>query len=341
MGNCAAPPLAIIYMHHVETAIRQKCPEIIFWKRYIDDIFFIIRHLSPESLLATANSVNRFITFTLEEPENDSLPYLDVLVTKENHDFSFKLFTKPLHSGCCLPFDAFVPNSRKKCLITSEVKRARRNTSNPNKADSEHIIKERLQRNGYPPQFINRTIENIRETTEPRPNFTSFVKVPFISNRQRRQVPRLLRQTGMHEEVRVVFTTERPLSRQFRPRFKPMTCPATCATCLTARKPGMCYTKNAIYEITCDICGDTYIGQTKRTMRSRINEHTKSKESLVFQHMSIHGTSTSARFRWRVITTEACTTTRLSIEALQIAQQTTRGRLMNGCSGTATLPCLR
>ena len=153
--------------------------------------------------------MNRFIAFTLEKPENNSLPYLDVLVTKENCHFSHKLFAKPLHSGCCLPFDAFVPDSRKKCLITSEIKRARRNTSDPNKGDSENIVKKRLQRNGYPQKFINRTIDNIKET-KPKLNYTPFIKVPFLSDRQRWQVLRLLRWTGMQEEVRVhvEFTTE-------------------------------------------------------------------------------------------------------------------------------------
>ena len=37
MGNCAAPALAIIFMDSIEALKFNKCPGIIFWKRYIDD----------------------------------------------------------------------------------------------------------------------------------------------------------------------------------------------------------------------------------------------------------------------------------------------------------------
>jgi hypothetical protein len=31
MDNCAAPPLAIIYMHYIEEHIKETCPGIILW----------------------------------------------------------------------------------------------------------------------------------------------------------------------------------------------------------------------------------------------------------------------------------------------------------------------
>ena len=46
----------------------------------------------------------------------------------------------------------------------------------------------------------------------------------------------------------------------------------------------ICNRKNVTYEITCTICNETYIGETGRTIRTRIKEHIKQKESEVFKH---------------------------------------------------------
>jgi hypothetical protein len=56
MGNCAAPPLAIIYMDNIERQILTIGPNVLVWKRYIDDIFFVTRS-TCEELLNNANTV--------------------------------------------------------------------------------------------------------------------------------------------------------------------------------------------------------------------------------------------------------------------------------------------
>ena len=56
----------------------------------------------------------------------------------------------------------------------------------------------------------------------------------------------------------------------------PPKCPSghkTCHAC-EAGVRGKCTTKNAVYKITCTICNDAdYIGETKRPVRLRYNEH--------------------------------------------------------------------
>ena len=41
----------------------------------------------------------------------------------------------------------------------------------------------------------------------------------------------------------------------------------------------MCFIKNIVYKITCTLFKDTYIEETSRTIRHRINEHTNPKSS--------------------------------------------------------------
>ena len=335
MGNCAAPPLAIIYMHNVECEILRRCPDIIYWKRYIDDIFFVTNS-PPQNLLVIANTVNKFIQFTLEEPVNSELPFLDTLVTLNNNVFKLSLYIKPTHSGTCLPFNSFVPTTRKKCLIISETLRC--NIIAPGDNESLGRIDDRFKRNGYPSKFIIETRKKIHETPKDKSEPLTFLKIPYISEAQRGQIIKIAKRTKQMKNIRLIFTTERPLSWQFRPKNEAQKCPDLCIACLTASKPGSCFTKYAVYLISCNQCDKVYVGQTERTMRSRISEHTKSPQSHVYKHLHSHNDTSHSDFKWKVLMTHALHNTRCAAESLFIQQY--KHSLMNGCEGARLLPFL-
>jgi hypothetical protein len=337
MGNCCAPPLAIIYMDMVEKQILLTCPYITTWIRYIDDIFFIISDTS-DKLLEEANTVNPFIKFTLEKAVNGSLPFLDSLVHLNGDKFAFELYTKPTHSGTCLTYDSHVPMQRKTCLIISENIRANRIGSTEYKYSSVNKVNERLSNNGYPKSLIQKTCKLIKTDPREKKEYANFICVPFISQSQRNQIIKTAHRTGMHEKIRIIFKTERSLAWQFRAKPEQPKCPTNCLSCSTAAKPNCCFTKCAIYKITCCICNLVYIGQTGRTMRSRIHEHIKSDKSHVFLHMRGHATGDITQFQWRVITTHPYETTRLAIEAQHINKN--QHLLINGCDGAPLLPSL-
>lgn len=46
---------------------------------------------------------------------------------------------------------------------------------------------------------------------------------------------------------------------------------AGCKICGEAGRP--CSTKDVVYRATCNLCGDTYVGETGRALRSRVAEH--------------------------------------------------------------------
>jgi hypothetical protein len=338
MGNCAAPPLAIIYMDHIESKILAASSSLVVWKRYIDDIFFVTNS-SSEELLQVANSINSQIQFTLENPVNNEIPFLDTLVHVDNGLVSFELFIKPTHSGTCLPFDAYVPQSRKKCLVIAETIRTQRIASPHHKTTSLAKINRRLLQNAYPQGFLDRTISQMNATPRDQPDFLTYVKIPFLSEAQRQSVLRLCRRTGLTEHLRLIFTTERSNAWQFRPRHEIQSCPSNCMACATSERPSSCFRKNSVYRVTCVLCGARYVGQTDRTMRSRIIEHIQTSSSHVHQHMvDTHGEVNRMQFKWRVIGSHPHTRTRLAIEALFIRRE---GNLMNGCEGTVILPYLK
>ena len=155
MGNCAAPPLAIIYVFSIENQIFQAYPSaFMLWKRYIDDIFFL-SSMEPTQILNICNSFNKNIKFTHEMLTNNAIPFLDTVVYQEQGSFQYHLHVKPTHSNTCLPFSSFVPNSFKRNLVLSEKRTAvKRSSNSQNNKKSLKIISDRLKANGYTEKFL-------------------------------------------------------------------------------------------------------------------------------------------------------------------------------------------
>ena len=159
----------------------------------------------------------------------------------------------------------------------------------------------------------------------------TYLKLPYFNENQRRKIITAQRKTGLLGLIRVIFTTERPLARQFRDHKVLQQCPKSCKACKTSVFKGNCFKKYVIYKLVCNHCGKIYIGQTNRTIRSRILEHTSSKSSHVFIHMLEHGFDMdSLHFTWVILKIIKNNAARLSAESYYINKHT---NLMNGCEG--------
>ena len=94
MGNNLSTAVAIIFMSHIENQILKQLPNIRIWLRYIDDIFVVFEGTPPQELLAICNDIHSNISFTLEEAQNSTLPFLDVSVTVQDKHFVTTLYSK-------------------------------------------------------------------------------------------------------------------------------------------------------------------------------------------------------------------------------------------------------
>ena len=73
------------------------------------------------------------------------------------------------------------------------------------------MIKNKFLSNRYPEDFINNTLNFIlAATADNRPNFTSYNKIPYISQQQNGLIKRLS-YTGLDNKIRLIFTTEKNL----------------------------------------------------------------------------------------------------------------------------------
>ena len=108
------------------------------------------------------NSRHEKKLFTYEVANNDKLPFLDILVTREDKEFTTNFYRKPTFSGLYTNFHSFLPESYKTGLCLTLLFRTCTICSDWSKIHIA-IIKLRniLIKNNFPSKFIDRCIKII------------------------------------------------------------------------------------------------------------------------------------------------------------------------------------
>lgn len=286
MGNNLSPCLAIIFMNFIENQIILKSnKKIHLWFRYIDDIFFVT-NTPLENILEIANSVNDNIKFTLEKSTDFQIPFLDTLIRKQpGETVTTQLYMKPFHSGHILPWSSNTTIRQKIGIIKGERIRAERLSSNEEmKLASLKLIKDKFLKNGYPNKIISKHLFSNSKFNKNKPKTNTVIKLPFVNEKCSQIMQNLIKKSKLKHNPRIIFKTQAPLGillQKPRQNF--------CGPKCICDGKNSCNKKNVTYKITCTICKETYIGETCRTIRTRIKEHLKQKESEVLKHFqNIH-----------------------------------------------------
>ena len=114
-------PYANAFLCFHETIWLNDCPEDfkpVYYRRYVDDIFALFR--SPDHLekfTSYLNSKHKNIKFTYEKESNDSLPFLDILISRSENGFKTSVYHKPTFSGVYSNFNSFIYDQYKIGLI--------------------------------------------------------------------------------------------------------------------------------------------------------------------------------------------------------------------------------
>ena len=95
----------------------------------------------------------------------------------------------------------------------------------------------------------------------------------------------LQRIDNLNLHVKPVFVTQPSLKRSVSFKENILCTPS----CLCHGK-GLCFMKNLVYQLSCNLCSQLYIGETSRTFRQRIYEHLSSESSFFYKHfIDVHG----------------------------------------------------
>ena len=325
MGSPASAPVANIFMEHFEQkaiATLHHRPKV--WKRFVDDVLAVIKRRDRQTILNQLNNQHPNITFTYEEESNNQLPFMDVRIRRNNEGFlSFEVYRKSTHTGKYLSFNSHHPTSAKRSVVHSLLGRAERITSNDiaRKAEIEEVYSQ-LQLNGYPLKFIKNTHRRTKAICSRKPTppsndsaISGIASIPFVDGISQ-TIARILSKL----EIR---TIQRPmqwkwtLQRKLKDKLPAID------------KPGV------VYQLNCQDCDKAYIGETKRTARSRAKEHASSARN---GHPEIsaaaeHSISTSHQMDWnnpQILNTEQNLLRRRVKEALAIH---THKKLLNRDTG--------
>ena len=263
MGTPLGPLLADIFMSKLENEhIHNTIEKLICYVRYVDDTFIACpRRTSTRQLLKEFNSCHPDIKFTMEEENDDCLPFLDLkLIRSPNDNIVTRIHYKKTWTGQYLNFHSFVPTSMKRNLIRNMILRIRKIVTSEFQNEDIKIFQDALLKIGYPKPFID-----LYSEVKPRVNTPSndskrpvFLKIQYRGESGaelfRRRISRTLQENCNNVMPRMVFTSRALFTFQSRDR------------------PTKLATSNVVYQFTCT-CGLQYIGRTERRLKDRICEH--------------------------------------------------------------------
>ena len=85
MGGPASSTPTEIYMQAYEhTAITTALHLPKIWKRFVDDVYSILKHSHLENFFHHINNLHQNMKFTMEEERNGELAILDTLLKRSN-----------------------------------------------------------------------------------------------------------------------------------------------------------------------------------------------------------------------------------------------------------------
>ena len=302
MGSPVSPIIADIFMDHFEkhafeTAISSNISIPTVHIRYVDDCLEVFEKNEGklQSYVGFLNSIHPNITFTYETEENGCLPFLDVLLTRqEEGDIRTSVYRKPTHTNAYVHQRSNQSIRVKKGMIKGQLLRAKRvcKDSASWRTEYEHLEKVFI-RNGYSRSMVQRCLREINRKdgrrnegtkTEHQKPCVSMVYIPGTTEKIRES----LRKHGIGVREKMGKKMRHVLVRKCKERSKPL---------------------EVVYRIPCKDCPAAYVGETKRGMERRVNEHQRRVRSMDIDHSEIaaHCHLKDHRMEWkesRVLTSE-------------------------------------
>ena len=304
MGSPVSPIIANIYMEHFEQLALesyQNPPKI--WYRYVDDTFAVIHEYEIDDFTLHLNCIDPNIKFTREVEENGQLPFLDTIIhLKEDGSLRTTIYRKPTHTDQYLNFESHHHIEHKRSVVRTLLHRAEHIVSDEDdkKREIRHV-KKALKANLYKPWIFDipkrKETNNNDKITNKQTQRKVNIGIPYTH--------------GLSEQLQRLFKKyniniyHKPMNQLGKILVHPKD------KIETIQKAGV------VYQLTCQDCQETYIGETGRPLKTRIDEHRKLPNSALHEHQD----NTGHKINWqslRILDTEQHQYKRKIKEALYI-----------------------
>ena len=115
LGSPISAVVTNLYMEFFEELALETAPtRPRLWKRYVDDTFCILRKGSTKKLFCHLNGVRPTIKFTVEQEEDRTLLFLNLLFRREDGNLDVSIYRKPTHTDWYLHFESRHPTHVKR-----------------------------------------------------------------------------------------------------------------------------------------------------------------------------------------------------------------------------------
>ncbi|KAI5715061.1 hypothetical protein M8J77_009976 [Diaphorina citri] len=262
MGSPLSPLLSEFYMIEFEKEIFKLPPylvnRIVYLYRYVDDVIILWSGTQRVlgQLMTSINQIWDNLSLDLEYG-GDSINFLDLTISLVDQRHKFKIYRKDSFSDVIIPADSYHCHQHKMAVFRNYYNRLLEIPMDAESFEEErNTIRTIGLNNGYTPLELSKvykgTVRNKRNkllyatrTKEER----KYIKMPFIKSLQ---------------------TKINPLLEKYK--AKPAFSSTTIRSLFSRKDKIPMDDQSGVYSLECE-CGKEYIGMTRRSLKTRINEH--------------------------------------------------------------------
>ena len=301
MGSPVSPIVCNLYLEDLEQrAISTALNPPAWWFRYVDDTHSKHKKALLEEFTDHLNTIDPDIQWTCEVPktvgsDDNALAFLDSLsCVKADGSLKLKIYRKATHTDQYLNFASNHPIEHKLSVIRSLYHRATSVVTEPEDQKVElDYIDSALRKCDYPNWILKKSRAKLpvnqappppAPPTAPNQKATATVTLPYIS--------------GLSEKLKGIFKTHniRVIHKPQNKLRNILVSPKD-----KAKKED---TTDPIYFIPCSggdsACGDTYVGETERSLWTRFLEHKRPSgvgKSEVADHLHVESSGHTIDFK--------------------------------------------
>ncbi|EYC06050.1 hypothetical protein Y032_0078g1165 [Ancylostoma ceylanicum] len=244
--------------------------EILLYKRYVDDAFVMgTTENEVERTLESLNAFDANISFTMERPDEEGfLPFLNTKIRIVDGHVESLWNKKSVSRNILVHSRSAHPIFVKANMVRNFLKTKEKLCSTTNLTVENHV-KRILEENGYRPEppktwFPHTSMDGL-----------PFV-LPYVGNSPARRVNQAVKESRL--PIRLIFRPP-PTLRTLLTSTRVYERRCFEADCRYCKDDKICELRGTVYMISCDGCDQTYIGESMRPLRKRLDEHRRALAS--------------------------------------------------------------
>lgn len=338
MGSPASPILADIVMEALLDNVFDNVnnpykPKIV--TKYVDDIFVILKSSHVNSTLTALNSFHPKIQFTVEFENNGKIPYLDVLVIRQNNRLIFDWYKKPTSSGRLINYNSKQPKQMIINTAKNFISRVLDISNIVFRQKNIKVIMDTLISNSFPQNLI-RTLLNQYFNPMLRTNLVtnaqqfSYKSILYIQNLSNRILNAPIRNK---DNVRIAFKSANVLRTSLFSNLK--------GAFSKEDKSNIVYKINCLGDGTSN-CPSVYVGTSMQKLKNRISGHRSdinnrhSQKTALAQHCIDEGHRPDFT-NVEILQTETNYNKRMLLEMLHILDTENTVNRRSDCEGLSSI----